>query len=65
MFEDLEEEEEEEININSLDMKDRSSWTALHYAAKSGHHKCVEALIEEGADPHLKNSKTMVNIQYF
>ena len=29
--------------------------TPLHYAAKKGHDKCVQVLIEAGADPKAKD----------
>eukprot|EP00347_Sterkiella_histriomuscorum_P010982 403374198 len=62
MDEGSDEDEDQQININSLDMKDRSSWTALHFAAQQGHYRCVDALLKAGANPNLKNSKSMTPI---
>ncbi|CDW80451.1 nad(+) adp-ribosyltransferase-3 [Stylonychia lemnae] len=51
--------EEETLNINYVDTKNRSSFTALHFAVLSGSMQCVKALLDAGADPNLKTSKSM------
>ena len=56
--EDEEEEEDEygnegisdKINVDYVNCKDRSSWTALLYAAREGHTKVCEVLIDAGAN---------------
>ena len=62
--EDMEDDEndEEEFDVNYLELKDKSSWTALQYAAYHGHHKIVEVLCDAGADVNTKNSKSFVKI---
>jgi len=59
---DEEEEEDnegktEKIVVDYINCKDRSSWTSLMNAAKNGHLKVVEALIDAGATIEMKNSK--------
>ena len=50
------------FNVDFINFKDRSSWTALQFAASSGHLKVVAALIEAGAEVDTKNSKQFVSI---
>ena len=58
---DEEEDEENEImDINYLEMKDRSGRTALNYAVYYGHTNCVMALLDKGCDFESKNSKSLV-----
>ena len=61
-MEDDEDDDEDEFDVNYLEFKDRSSWTALQYAAYHGHHKIVEVLCDAGADVHTKNSKSFVRL---
>jgi ankyrin repeat protein len=58
--EEGEEEEEDDFSVNFLELKNRSSWTAILYAAYQGNLKCVYALIEAGANIEAKNSKSDV-----
>ncbi|KAG7340376.1 ankyrin repeat domain protein [Nitzschia inconspicua] len=37
-----------------MNRQDRSGWSALHFAARSGHLRLVELLLEYGADPLLE-----------
>jgi len=39
--------------VRTLSKDDHGS-TALHYAAKTGQIKCIELLLENGADVHIK-----------
>lgn len=39
--------------------KDRSSWTPLHYAARSGNSVMVKLLLERGADPTLTDAESL------
>lgn len=59
-----EEEDDNKVgfNVDFINFKDRSSWTALQFAASSGHMKVVAALIEAGAEVDTKNSKQFVSI---
>ena len=50
------------INVDFINFKDRSSRTALQYAAYYGHAKISEALIDAGAEVDTKNSKQLVSI---
>ena len=59
---DEDEADNDEFSVNYLESKDRSSWTALNYAAANGHTQIVEILLEAGADVNTKNSKSMVSI---
>lgn len=36
-----EDDENEEISVDYLELKNRSSWTALHHAAYEGHFRVV------------------------
>lgn len=58
--EDEGEDEEAGFDVDFVNFKDRSSWTALHFAANFGSAKICEVLIEAGADQSLRNSKQMV-----
>jgi len=62
--EEIENDEDEEIDVKFLELKSRSSWTALHFAAHHGMTKCAEALIKSGANIEAKNSKSMVRYEY-
>lgn len=55
-----EDEDENDIEVNFLELKSRSSWTALHFAAHHGSTECAEALIKAGANLEAKTSKGMV-----
>ena len=52
-----EDEEDARFDVDFINFKDRSSWTALHFAARTGDEKICEVLIEAGADINSKNSK--------
>lgn len=54
-----------DFDVDYINFKDRSSRTALQYAAYSGHLKCVEILIEAGSEVDTKNSKQMVSFAVF
>jgi ankyrin repeat protein len=51
------EEESEKFEVDYINFKDKSSRTALQYAAYQGHTKIVKVLIDAGAVIESKNSK--------
>jgi ankyrin repeat protein len=52
-----EDENDAGFDVDYINFKDRSSRTALQYAAYHGHLKIVEALVDAGAEVNTKNSK--------
>lgn len=52
--------EDEVIDVNYLELKDRSGRTALNYAVYNGHMKCAMALIDAGCSIESKTSKSLV-----
>jgi hypothetical protein len=52
-----EDENDAGFDVDYINFKDRSSRTALQYAAYNGHLKIVEALVDAGAEVNTKNSK--------
>ena len=42
----MDEEDEEVLDVNYLEMKDRSGRTALNYSVYYGHLNCFKALID-------------------
>lgn len=54
--------DDDELNINYLEMKDRSSQTALHHACYGGHVRVVQALLDAGAEVETKTSKSYTPI---
>ncbi len=56
--------ESDKIDVDYVNSKDKSSWTALMYAAREGHTKVCEVLIDAGANIEIKNSKQLVS-HYF
>jgi ankyrin repeat protein len=46
-----------------VNAQEEDSWTALHIAACSGHHRVVGVLLERGADPHARNNKDKTPFQ--
>lgn len=45
-----------EYGADSVDWRDRSGWTPLHYAANWGDAAAIRALIEAGADADARNN---------
>jgi len=54
----------DKINVDYVNCKDKSSWTALMYAAREGHTKVCSALIDAGANIEMKNSKCLVRFKF-
>lgn len=54
--------EKYKIDVDFVNQKDKSSWTALMYSAREGHTKVCEVLIEAGANMEIKNSKQLVRL---
>ena len=52
--------EDAKFDVDFINFKDRSSRTALQYAAYSGHLAVAKALVEAGAEVDTKNSKQIV-----
>lgn len=51
----------------AVDARDKTKWTALHFAIAEGHFVCADFLIKAGADIHLKSkdSRTVLHTATF
>ena len=56
--------EGQQINVDFLEIKNRSSWTALHFAVIGGNAKIVKNLLDSGAKIGAKTSKSMVSFKH-
>ena len=60
--EDMDDEGDVRFDVDYVNFKDKSSRTALQYAAYSGHLEIVKLLVDAGAEVETKNSKQIVRI---
>jgi len=42
----------------SISLRDRYGWTALHHAARNGHARVVQLLLQHGADPNTRDANS-------
>lgn len=50
--------ERKSVNCNQM-RKSENGNTALHVAAEYGHSECIKVLLQNGADPNLRNLRSV------